>query len=45
MWVWFYINTVVVCTLLKDEEERTEVTGRLGKRSKHLLNDPKEERG
>jgi len=37
MWFWFYINTVVVCTLQKDGEERTEVTGRRWKRSKQLL--------
>jgi hypothetical protein len=45
MWFWFCINIVVVCTLLKGVEERTEVTERRGKRSKHLLNDPKEARG
>jgi len=32
MWFWFYINTVVVRTLLKEREERTEVTGRRGKK-------------
>jgi len=42
MWFWFYINVNVVCTLLKEREERTEVAGRRGKRSKHLLKDPKE---
>ena len=45
MWFWFYINVNVVRKLLKEREERTEVTGRRGKRSKHLLNDPKEARG
>ena len=45
MWFWFYTNTFVVRTLLKEREERTEVTGRGGKRSKQLLNDPKEARG
>ena len=44
-WFWFYLNTVVVPTLLKEREERTEVTGRRGKRSKQLLNDLKEARG
>ena len=45
MWFWFYMNTVVFRTLLKEREEMTEVTGRGGKRSKQLLNDPKEVKG
>jgi hypothetical protein len=45
MWFWFYINTAVVRTLLKEREERTEVTERRGKRSKQVLLDPKESRG
>jgi len=35
----------VVRSLLKEREERTEVTGKRGKRSKQLLNNPKEARG
>ena len=31
--------------VIEEREERTEVTGRRGKRSKQLLNDPKETRG
>jgi len=37
MWFWFYINVNVVRSLLMEIEERTEVMGRQGKRSKQLL--------